>query len=42
MQIENWDVLTLTEVLANRKRVNVCEHTVKMVQWNSSEPEEAG
>ena len=28
--VNNWDVLTLTEVLVNKKRMNVYEDTVKM------------
>ena len=30
-----WDVSKLTEVFLNHKRVNVCEHTVKMVSRDS-------
>ena len=29
----NWYVLTLTEVFLNQKRINVYEHTVKMVPF---------
>ena len=27
----NWNFLTIIDVFLNQKRVNVCEHTVKMV-----------
>ena len=29
-----FDVLTLTDVFVNQKRMNVCEHTVKMASHN--------
>ena len=34
--------LTLTEVFANQKRVNVCEHTVKLASSDSFELEPPG
>ena len=31
-----WYVSTITDVFLNLKKINVCEHTVKMVSWGMS------
>ena len=35
LYMKNWDILANTEVLVNQKRVNICEHTVKMAPHKS-------
>ena len=28
-----WNILTITDVFLNQKRIKVCEHMIKMVSW---------